>query len=242
MLLKIKNKNNFIRSFLTPISRLTTTVTLEINNSHITATFHNNSNIFVNTRYEIEWQEREGVTLCLPDVNKLIKILHCIQEDDINLKLENNSIKYSNKKNRFTYHLFDEAFKIKNEFDFNRINQLKDWVDITLTKETNTSLLKAMPFVPDTSKLYLFAENNSIYAELTDKKIQNVDTYTTEITDTFAGTLNQELILDIELFRLISTLNFDKCDLYINDEFKMVKLVINIECCDIIFVSTSFKN
>ena len=80
-------------------------------------------------------------------------------------------------------------------------------------------------------------------AELSDKKIQNVDTYTTKISEEFEGeAINNELILDIELFRLISTLNFDTADVYINNDFKLVNIKILIDECNLTFVSTSYKN
>ena len=79
--------------------------------------------------------------------------------------------------------------------------------------------------------------------ELTDKKLQNVDSYTALVGEDFNGdSIVGELILDVELFRLISTLNFEECKVYINNEFKMLKLDIVIDSCNLTFVSTSFKN
>ena len=100
-----------------------------------------------------------------------------------------------------------------------------------------------MPFVTENSKIYLTNEDENVSAELTDKKLQNVDSYTALIGEDFVGdSIPGELILDVELFRLISTLNFDECKVYINNEFKMLKLDIVIDNCNLTFVSTSFKN
>jgi len=63
------------------------------------------------------------------------------------------------------------------------------------------------------------------------------------IGEDFSGdSLAGELILDVELFRLISTLNFDKCKVYINNNFKMLKLSITVDKCNLTFVSTSYKS
>ena len=78
---------------------------------------------------------------------------------------------------------------------------------------------------------------------MSDKKLQNVDSYTTKISDKFDGEgINGELILDIELFRLISTLNFQAADVYINNDFKLIKVTLLIDECNLTFVSTSYKN
>ena len=95
----------------------------------------------------------------------------------------------------------------------------------------------------ENSKIYLTNDEEKVSAELTDKKLQNVDSYTALIGEDFVGdSIPGELILDVELFRLISTLNFDECKVYINNEFKMLKLDIVIDNCNLTFVSTSFKN
>ena len=244
MILPIKNKDNFIQNFLNPVSRLDSSVTLDINDN-ISTIVHNNSNIFLKADYKLDWDDHSSeCLLCLPDTIKLIKILSCLEEDDINLNYENNCITYnSGKGSKFKYHLFDDSLSLKSPFDFDKIKEIDQWSEFSLTRERNNSILKALPFVTENSKIYLSNENNSVFAELTDKKLQNVDSYTTLIGEDFSGdSLAGELILDVELFRLISTLNFDKCKVYINNNFKMLKLSITVDKCNLTFVSTSYKS
>jgi len=54
--------------------------------------------------------------------------------------------------------------------------------------------------------------------------------------------LDYELILDIELFRLISILNFNEAIININNQYKMLMLKLNIDNIELTFVSTSYKN
>jgi hypothetical protein len=247
MILPIQNRDNFIKSFLNPISRLATNCTLTVQDEkleEISTVVHNNSNIFLKASYQIKNSSSEGCLLCLPDTVKLIKILSCLNEDDFNLTYENNCITYnSGKGSKFRYHLFDDSLSLKSPFDFDRIKKIENWSEFTLTRESNNTILKALPFVTENSKIYLSSQNKEVHAELTDKKLQNVDSYTTTIGTNFTGeSIPGELILDAELFRLISTLNFDECKVYINNEFKMLKLNIIIDGCDLTFVSTSFKS
>jgi len=244
MILPISNRENFIKNFLNPVSRLAPNCTLDIENS-ISTIVHNNSNIFLKAEYTVNRSDdTDKCVLCLPDTIKLIKILSCLDEDNINLKYENNCITYnSGTGSKFKYHLFDDSLSIKSPFNFDRIKEIEKWSDFTLTRESNNSVLKALPFVTENSKVYLRNEDDNVYAELTDKKLQNVDSYTAKLSEDFNGdSIPGELILDVELFRLISTLSFEKCKVYINNEFKMLKLEIKINDCKLIFISTSFKS
>lgn len=243
MILPITSKDNFIKSFLNPVSRLAPSSTLDINDK-ISTVVHNNSNIFLRAEYKVNWPDQpEKNILCLPDTVKLIKILSCLDEESINLVIKENCITYSNNNNRFKYHLFDDSLQSKNAFDFSKIDDITFGTHFELTREKNSALLKALPFVTETSKVYLKTEGNSVYAELSDKKIQNVDSYTALIADKFEGdNLDYELILDVELFRLISTLSFDSATVYINNEYKMLMMKLEMHESCLTFVSTSYKN
>ena len=244
MILSIKNRDNFIKNFLNPVSRLAPTCTLNVD-GNISTVVHNNSNIFLKAEYKLDWDDHTyDCVLCLPDTIKLIKILSCLEEEDIQLKHDDNCLKYNNGKgNRFTYHLFDDSLSLRSPFDFNKIKEITNWSKFTLTREKNNSILKALPFVTDSCKLYLYSEDNNVFADLTDKKLQNVDSYTSLIGDDFSGEkIPGELILDIELFRLISTLNFENIQVYINNDFKMLKLKVVLDKAELVFVSTSYKN
>ena len=232
MILPISNRDNFIKSYLNPISRLASNCTLTVDDK-ISTIVHNNSNIFLRAEYQVSWEDHPpGIALCLPDTIKLIKILSCLEEEDINLNYQNNCITYnSGKGSKFKYHLFDDSLSLKSPFDFDKIKEIEQWSQFSLTREKNNSILKALPFVTENSKIYLSNDDTKVNAELTDKKLQNVDSYTTLIGEDFSGdSLVGELILDVELFRIISTLNFEECKVYINNKFKIT------------FVSTSYKS
>ena len=243
MILPIKNKDNFIQNFLNPVSRLDSAVALDINSS-ISTIVHNNSNIFLKAEYKINWDDQpEECTICLPDTIKLIKILSCLDEADLHLEVEKNCIKYNSNVNRFTYHLFDSSITKDTAFDFNKIDDITFNTNFKLTKEKNSAILKALPFVTESSKIYIKTENTNVYAELSDKKLQNVDSYTTLLADEYDGEdLDYELILDIELFRLISILNFNEAIININNQYKMLMLKLDIDNIKLTFVSTSYKN
>lgn len=243
MILTIKNKDNFLKNFLNPISRLDTSISLDLKETEVSTIVHNNSNIFLKATSRVETESYVNRTLTLPDVIKLIKILSCIEQESINLNIDTNCITYSDTNNKFKYHLFDSSVINNNTFDFSKIDEIDFDTNFILTRDKNSTILKALPFVTESSKLYLCTKDEKVYAELSDKKLHNVDSYTTLISENYNGQeISQELILDIELFRLISTLSFDNCTIYINSKFKMLKIEMNIDNCKLLFVSTSFKN
>ena len=243
MILPIKNKDNFIQNFLNPVSRLDSAATLDID-GNISTIVHNNSNIFLKAEYKVNWDDHpQDSIICLPDTVKLIKILSCLDNDNINLKIEENCITYNDKFNRFKYHLFDSSVTKNNAFDFNRIGDITFDTNFKLTKEKNNAILKALPFVTESSKVYLKTQSTNVYAELSDKKLQNVDSYTTILAEKYDGQeLDYELILDIELFRLISVLSFSEATIYINNEYKMLMIKLELNDSNLTFVSTSYKN
>ena len=111
MILPIASKDNFIKSFLNPVSRLAPSSTLNIGDK-ISTVVHNNSNIFLRAEYEVSWSDQpQDNILCLPDTVRLIKILSCLEEDKIDLVIKENCITYNNNNNRFKYHLFDDSLQ-----------------------------------------------------------------------------------------------------------------------------------
>ena len=121
MILPIKNRDNFIKNFLNPVSRLAPNCTLDVDDK-LSTVVHNNSNIFLKAEYKLDWDDHSSsCLLCLPDTIKLIKILSCLDEDSIDLKVEENCITYNNNNNRFKYHLFDDSLSLKSPFDFDKI-------------------------------------------------------------------------------------------------------------------------
>ena len=88
MILPIQNRDNFIKSFLNPISRLAPNCTLTVQDKpaathacggyqmsgqpdgateEISTVVHNNSNIFLKASYQMKKGSSDGCTLCLPD-------------------------------------------------------------------------------------------------------------------------------------------------------------------------------
>ena len=62
--------------------------------------------------------------------------------------INKNKIKYSNVNN--------------NTFNFDKIDEIDFNTNFTLTREKNNSILKALPFVTENSKIYLTNEDKNV--------------------------------------------------------------------------------
>ena len=171
MILTIKNKDNFLKNFLNPISRLDTSISLNLKENEVSTIVHNNSNIFLKATSQVNIESYKDRILTLPDVVKLIKILSCIDKEDIDLNIDTNCITYSDTNNKFKYHLFDSSIANNNTFNFDKIDDIDFNTNFTLTRDKNNSILKALPFVTESSKLYLNTKDNNVYADTESVKI-----------------------------------------------------------------------
>ena len=95
----------------------------------------------------------------------------------------------------------------------------------------------------ESSKLYLYTDNNLVYGDLCDKKLQNTDIFTSVISEKFDGqdVSKDTIILNLELFRMINSLNFEKAHVYINSKFKIVNIRCDVESAVLNYVVSSHK-
>ena len=96
MKILIPNKSNFIRAFLSPISKIDNTPDIKVGDNELTCFVDRGSDVFLFTKYKCSIQEEKIDNFVLPDANKLIKALQCSEGDEIGLTIENNYIKYKN--------------------------------------------------------------------------------------------------------------------------------------------------
>ena len=96
MKILIPNKSNFIRAFLSPISKIDNTPDVKVCEDQLTCFVDRGSDVFLFTRYKCKIVDADIENFVLPDANKLIKALQCSDGDELGLNIENNYIKYKN--------------------------------------------------------------------------------------------------------------------------------------------------
>lgn len=245
MKILIPSKRNFIRGFLSPISKIDNTPDIKVEENQLTCFVDRGSDVFLLARYNCKIDESHLDNFVLPDANKLIKALQCSESDELGLNIEDNYIKYRNKSFKFKYFLFDRSIKKDNSHIFNHLKQLEDSYDtkFSLTKDDLKRVLKTLPLLTESSKLYLYTDSNYVYGDLCDKKLQNTDIFTSVISEQYDGEDigKDTIILNLELFRMINSLNFEKAEIYINSKFKIVNIRCDVESSVLNYVVSSHK-
>ena len=246
MKILIPNKSNFIRAFLSPISKIDNTPDVKVCEDQLTCFVDRGSDVFLFSRYKCKVVDADIENFVLPDANKLIKALQCSDGDELGLNIENNYIKYKNKSFKFKYFLFDRSIKKSNDHAFNQLQQLEQDYNtkFVVTKDDLKRILKTLPLLTESSKLYMYTENNLVYGDLCDKKLQNTDVFTTVISDKFEGedVIKDSIIVNLELFRMLNALNFESADVYINSKYKIVSIRCDVESATLNYVVSSHKS
>ena len=210
MTLKISDKDQLLNAFLLPLSKVTDSIVLDVDGPNVKALISTQDNTVIVSASFNEPNNTSVNKLNIPDVKKLCRILQCIDEQTVELKLESNNISYSSASVRFKYHLYDEGIISMPKLNLAKLDQLDFNGEFTLKQSVILSLIKGSTIATDSNKIYVSFKDNTIYGELTDKARANVDSYGLKISDDYVGSPTKESVpLNFEIFRIISSIKFD---------------------------------
>jgi len=229
MKLKI-NKNEVINRFLTPISKISDKCIINVHPGFIyTLTNTDNGNIILygNLKVNTDLPEKTSTVLNIPDVKRLCRIFDCINNEDFELELNSNNLKYDTNDIKFTYHLLDDGIIQKSVISLDKIGKLTFDSSFDLNINTLNNILKGSAIATDSNKIYFYTKGTDVYAELTDKTIQNIDSLTLFISNAFVGTeIKQILPVDLEIFRIFSGIKANNVLVKINTKLKVLMFEI----------------
>jgi len=203
--LKIKNKKDFVSNFLVPVSNLNDACILSIDGNKINCTLSSaDATIVCRTSIEIETDLADKTTLNLPDIKKLVRVLDIIPSVDIKLEVNTNNIAYNENGYKFKYHLLDDGIIKQPNLNVEKIKQLNFNTNFTVKEKELNTLFKGSTFATETSKVYIFEEDNKIYSELGDRSRHNSDNFVCLISEEYEGNIEKPLPVNFDSFRLIS--------------------------------------
>lgn len=241
--LKIKDKNNFVNGFLSPISKLSENAVLKVRPGEFNAiSSSNDGTLIVNCIIPQDNDISDTIFLNVPDINKFIKILSCITVDEIDFKFNNNNLEYKSSDIGFKYHLLADGIIDPPTVDINKIKKIDFDFQFSITQNIINQLIKASTFTTETNKIYFSTIDNKVNVTLTDKQRHNVDSYSQIVAETFKGEpLKKELALSFETLRIISSIRFDKLNIRINPDLNVFLFQIETQGgANIIVVSSGF--
>ena len=178
-------------------------------------------------------------SLNIPDCRKLVRAIKQIDSDVIDLTHTSNSLKYSSKQTRFTYHLYDSNFLKRPKINPDKVKAFSFDVEVNVTKDAIKTLLKNASFSDQANKLYIYTEDNNLYGEITDKQRANTDSISCLIHENISAQIDPIIIkLDnIQMFHLCS----DDIKLKINTKLRLVSFEFTDKHNKFIYIITSLK-
>lgn len=243
MPITISNKQDFINSFLTPISKIANSAVISTKGNLFTSTLSTPDNtILVNLSYT------NGVdvgdhNLNIPDISKLMRVLSVIDTQDISLNIDTNSISYTSEVSRFKFHLYEEGIISTPKVTFEKLNQIKFDGTFTIEHSTLLNLIKGSTIATDSNKIYLTFNKNTIFSDLTDKSRPNVDSYGMKLSENYTGPqLSIPTALSFETFRILASMKFKelKCSFCSSKSIFVLEATPNN--CLIKFVVSALSN
>jgi len=242
MKLKIDNKKDFIGNVLGPISNLNDKTVIKVEKNKMSSiTASNDATLVLYSETDVEADSDKSINI--PDIKKLVRVLECVDNENVTLDISSNNIKYSGDNFKFTYHLLEDGIIKLPSINVKKINDLKFDTTFKVSESRLSSLFKGSSFTTETNKLYIYFENNKIHGELGDKMRQNSDNFQCVLAETYEGVaLAKTLPVNFETFRLI---NFNKCqdiEFAINVGFGVVKITLNRNKTKLIYIVSALIN
>jgi len=225
------NKNQITKKFLNPVSRLVDRCIIKVQPDNISTLVHNEDNtimLYGNLDIDTNLKDKEEIKLNIPDTKKLLRIFNCINEENITLTVDSNSINYKSDDLSFKYFLLDDNILKSTAMNIDKINNFNFTNSFELTPNKLNEILKGSTFTTDSNKIYFFAKDDKMYGELTDKTISNIDSVTYLIADEYDGEEIKKIIpIDLEIFRMFSGLKMGTITVKINIDPPILMFTIN---------------
>jgi hypothetical protein len=219
MKLQIKNKNDFIKNFLEPVSNINELGIFEVKEDLISCIIAtNNVTLVCNGVYPVTVVDFVPSKLNVPDIKKLIRVLDIIPENEIELTIGSNNISYKKGEFKFKYHLLEDGIIKQPNLNPEKAKQLDFPSTFTCIEKDIALLFKASSFTTNTNKLYFYTEDDHVCGELGDKTKHNSDNFTCKLAESFTGSPIEPIVVDFEVFRLLSYQNTKHVKIDVNSD------------------------
>ncbi len=232
------NKESFVQKFLSPISKLADNVSISISEDEVfTTCASQDGSIVLLASYKTETTVKGIPRINLPDVKKFVRLLDCIDEDNIALTIENNHLRYTTPSFKFNYFLLEDNYMQRCPVNPEKINKLKYDTAFLLPNTKFNEVLKGSSIATDSDKLYFYTKDDKVYCELNDLERQNINNITYLVADKFVGdSIKNTLPLNLENIRLLAGTRCSEFTVKVNNELKVTLFQIEEKDIDIKFI------
>jgi hypothetical protein len=234
---KIKlHRESFIQNFLSPVSRLADNVPIFFTEEEIyTVCANQDGSVVLLASYNVG--NDKSFKINLPDIKKFVRLLDCIEDEELLLDVESNYVNYETDSVRFKYFLLEESYIQRCPATPEKIKQLQYDTTFDIPIAKLNEILKGSTITTDSDKLYLYTRDKKIYAELNDRERQNINSITYLVTDVYEGNaLTACIPFTLENIRLLSGLRTNTFSVKVNNKLKVALFEIKNNYTTIKFV------
>lgn len=228
MELVLKNKTEFVTRFVKPISNITDTGIVKIQDNQISCITSTPDGLILYASGNIDVSTGKTIILNCPDLKRLERILSLLSTETVELNYTGNSLTYNDKKTRFTYHLLENGILNGPSLSVDKIAKLEFPVKVSVLSSKIGELIKGASFANMAQKVYLTIEEQSLIGEIADRNNPLIDTYTTELAENVSSTESiSDLPVNFEVFRVISGLyKYEQVTININTQLGVLMFEI----------------
>lgn len=222
------DKKAFADNFLNIISKAVDVASIKATKDGLYVVCNKpDTSIILLGKYNHALDIEQETTLNIGDIKKLLRVIECIEEDEVTFKINSNHLLYKSNTIQFKYHFLDDAIVPKVSLKKEKIESLELDTFFDIEYKKLQEILKASSFTTDTNKIYLYGQPDGIYCELGDKEKSNTDNITLKVVDKIEGQpLTQSLPFNLDIFRVLSGVKFDKARVGINLKFKVMSFFV----------------
>ena len=238
MTLKISNKSRFISNFLSPLNKLGDSCICKVTKDGLTTLISTDCRTVVLYGSYKQNIECDGdMNLNIPDVGRLVRILQCIDDENIELDVTESYIKYTSDNIRFTYHLLDDNIITSPKLSVEKIKNITYTTTFDMPYDGLTNLLKSSTFTVNINKIYFDTDDDNVYAEINDKQFSNVDNIRLKICNKYTGCgISTPLPVSLDTIRNLAGVRCDKLKVSINSELNVMTFGINNDDIQILYI------
>lgn len=214
-----------LKKLLEPINRITESCVLTITKDYCyTVATSQSGDIILYSKLNCASKNvTDEFHINIPNVKKLIQVFECIDDSFIDLKVESNHLAYTSPTIKFKYFLLEDGIIERPPIKVEKIEALQFDCNFELTEKKLAEVSRGRNFSVETEKIYFYTKDKSVFAELADQTIQNTDSITFQVADSFSGSeLKQMLPLNVDILRLISGLKTSKVKVSVNTTNKVL--------------------
>jgi hypothetical protein len=243
MVLKISSREKFYNYFITPLSKVTDSAVLKVENKKITSLVSTSDNTIIISAEYIDDTIDVVKTLNVPDLKKLCRVLSCIETENLELDISQNFIGYSSDSIRFKYHLYDDNIINTPKINMEKLKSYTFDGKFTLPYNSIVSLIKGSSISTETNKLYISVKSTTVFGELTDKTRSNIDSYGIKISENYDGIqFALPIPLNFEIFRIISSMKFKELQANLITKMGVLTLDLNLDNSNFKFLLSALAN